>query len=170
MDDMQGFIDRIESPALRAVAEHWRHARGGRLMPRWSDLSSSVLAPHFKLLWGFQYNPGTKEFTGGLTGERIKDWVGTSFTGARLLDLQPPAIFREAQQLMIKIVTRPSALRTSGRLFTVGSHTVTGERIALPLAANGITGDGIVGASDYDSPLLSGPIEMIYENMEWYPL
>jgi hypothetical protein len=96
--------------------------------------------------------------------------VGAGFTGARLLDLQPPAIAKEAQDLMTKIVTTPLAMRSSGRLFTVGNYTVTGERIALPLAAIGATADGILGASDYDSPVLSGPIEMIYENLEWCAL
>jgi hypothetical protein len=170
MDDIQGFINNIKSPALRAVAEHWHQARGGRLMPKWTDLSSSVLASHFKLLWGFQYDPKTQQFTGGLTGEHVKQWVGAGFTGARLLDLQPPAIAKEAQGLLTKIVTTPLAMRSSGRLFTVGNYTVTGERVALPLSAMGTVGDGILGASDYDSPVLSGPIELIYENLEWCAL
>jgi hypothetical protein len=170
MDGIQSFIDRIQSPALRAVAEHWREARGARLMPNWSHLSSSVLAPHFKLLWGFRYNPRSKEFTAGLTGEHIREWVGEKFDGARLLDIHPPAIFREAHHHLTQIVTAPSACRSSGRLFTVGNHTVSGERIALPLAADGVTGDGIFGASDYQSPHVSGPIELIHENLEWYAL
>jgi len=170
MDDFHSFIGKIKSPALRAVAEHWHQARGGRLMPKWTELSSSVLAPHFKLLWGFQYDPKTQQFTGGLTGEQVKQWVGGGFSGARLQDLQPPAIVKEAQQLMSKIVTTPSVLQSSGRLFTVGNYTVTGERIAFPLSAMGTVGDGILGASDYDSPVLSGPIEMIYENLEWCAL
>jgi hypothetical protein len=170
MDGIQGFISSIKSPSLRAVAEHWHQARGGRLMPKWTELSSSVLAPHFKLLWGFQYDPKTKEFTGGLTGEHVKQWVGSGFAGARLQDLHPPAIVKEAQQLLTKIVTTPLVLRSSGRLFTVGNYTVTGERIALPLAAIGNRADGILGASDYDSPVLSGPIELIYENLEWCAL
>ena len=170
MDNIQSFINGLKSPALRAIAQHWHQARGGRQMPKWSELSSSVLVPHFKMLWGFQYDPKTQQFTGGLTGEQVKEWVGGGFSGARLLDLQPPAIANEAQQLMTKIVTTPSALRSSGRLFSVGKYTITGERIALPLSAMGTVGDGILGASDYDSPVLSGPIEMIYENLEWCAL
>ncbi|HET7085244.1 MAG TPA: PAS domain-containing protein [Rhizomicrobium sp.] len=167
---MQGLIDSIESPGLRAVAEHWREARGSKRMPRWADLSSAVLAPYFKLLWGYQYDPKTGEFTGGLTGEHIKDWLGTKFSGARLLDIHQPSAFREAQSILTQTVSSPSAYRSSGRLFTVGNHTVNGERIALPLAANGVTADGILGASDYQSPVLSGPITLIHDNLHWYPL
>jgi hypothetical protein len=170
MSGIQDFMEGIESPALRAVAEHWFEARGTMVMPRWSDISTSVLAPHFKLLWGFQYNPRTKEFIGGLTGERLKEWLGAGFSGARMLDLHSPTTFREAQQLLIRIVTTPLAVRSSGRLFTVGDRTVTGERIAFPLAADGRTGDAILGASVYDSPVLSGPVKMIYENLEWCAL
>ena len=170
MDDIQAFIDSIKSPALRAVAQHWHEARGDRLMPKWTELSSSVLAPHFKLLWGFQYNPKTRQFSGGLTGEHLREWIGEGFTAARLLDLMPPSIAKEAQDHMLRIVTTPCAVRSSGRLFTVGNYTITGERIALPLAAVGTRADGILGASDFHSPILSGPIEMIYENLEWCAL
>src|SRR4029079_9239430 len=131
MDEFHSFIGKIKSPALRAIAQHWHQARGGRLMPKWTELSSSVLAPHFQLLWGFQSDPKTQQFTGGLTGEQVKQWVGGGFSGARLQDLQPPAIVKETQQLMSKIVTTPSVLQSSGRLFTVGNYTVTGERIAF---------------------------------------
>lgn len=170
MNGMQSFIDRIESPALRAVAEHWREARGTRLMPKWSDLSSDVLGPHFKLLWGFQYDPKTKEFTGGLSGEHVREWVGAGFSGARLLDIHPPQVFRESYDLMMRVVSTPSACRSSGRLFIVGDRTITGERIALPLSALGIAGDGILGASYFECPPLSGPIQLIFENLEWYGL
>lgn len=43
-------------------------------------------------------------------------------------------------------------------------------RIALPLASDGRTGDGIVGASWFLDPYLEGPIELMAENESWCPL
>jgi hypothetical protein len=62
------------------------------------------------------------------------------------------------------------AFRSSGRLFTVDGHIVTGERIAFPLAEDGQTGDGILGASDYTPPPLLGPFKFVLENVEWYAI
>jgi hypothetical protein len=47
---------------------------------------------------------------------------------------------------------------------------VTGERIALPLAEDGKTGDAVFGASDFVSPPLLKPAELVYENVEWYKI
>ena len=64
----------------------------------------------------------------------------------------------------------PAVGRSDGRLFTVGGDTVMGERLALPVASQGIGADGVLGASDCASPVLAGTIELIHENVEWLPL
>jgi hypothetical protein len=166
----QDFINTLESAALRTVAHHWQAVRGGRLAPNWSDLSSPALSPYFKQLWGFQYDPLSGDFTGRLAGKNIVDWIGANFWGASLKEIHPPHIFQETHQLLSRVVGGPAVLRSSGRLFSVGGKTVLGERIALPLASDGKNCDAILGASDYDCPPLSGPIELIHENIEWFAL
>jgi hypothetical protein len=139
-------------------------------MPTWADLSSPVLSPHFNLLWGFKYDPLTEEFTGRLAGSRVKEWLGANFWGARLQDIHPPHVVNAAHHFLSKVVTAPAIGRCSGRLFSMGGHAVIGERIALPLAADGINGDGVLGASDYEYLPVSGAVELIHENMEWFRL
>jgi hypothetical protein len=139
-------------------------------MPTWSDLSSPALSPHFKLLWGFHYDPKSEDFTGRLAGAHIREWLGANFWGARLRDIYPPQIAKEAHQFLTNVVTMPAAGRCSGRLFTMGGRCVTGERIALPLAVDGTNGDGILGASDYEHVPVSGAVELIHENVEWFVL
>jgi hypothetical protein len=166
----QDLIDALESAALRTIAHHWHVVRGDRLMPAWTDLSSPILSPHFKLLWGFHYDRQADDFTGRLAGKNVVDWVGANFWGASLKEIHPPHIFRESHQLLSGVVGGPSAVRCSGRLFSAGGTIVMGERIALPLAADGKSCDAILGASDYDAPPLSGPIELIHENVEWFAI
>jgi hypothetical protein len=167
--NFQDFLAVI-SPPLRAIAQHWDQVRGGRPMPTWKDLSTSALSPHFKMIWGFQHHPQTGDFTGRLAGKNVKDWIGANFWGASLKDLHPPHVFGLAHQFLSNVVSIPAAGRCSGRLFTMGGEPVRGERIALPLAADGMTGDAILGASDYHGPLMSGPVELIHENMEWFAI
>jgi hypothetical protein len=164
------FIASIESPALRTIAKHWSDVRCDKSMPSWDDLCSSALAPHFKLLWGYQFDRRNSEFTGRLAGTHIRQWLGPNFCSAKLEDILPRHILREGRAFLAKVVTTPGLGLCSGRLFTIGGHTVRGERLALPLATDGISADGILGVSDYAYPSVSGPVALIHENIEWWPL
>lgn len=139
-------------------------------MPSWSDLSSSALSPHFALLWGFQYDAETDDFAGRLAGTHITEWFGANFWGARLKDIHPPPVFNDAHHFLSNVLKLPAAGRCSGRLFRVDDQVITGERIALPIAADGKNGDGILGASDYEYQPVAGVVELIHENMEWFAL
>ena len=108
--------------------------------------------------------------TGVLAGRNYGKWVDENFYGGHLKDIHSPANYEEAQRLLTKVVTTPLAIRTSGRLFAVDNHIVTGERIALPLAEDGQTGDGILGASDYTPAPPLGSLKLLYENMELYEI
>ena len=168
--DFESFVSGIESPSLRAVAQHWNQARGGKLMPAWDDLSSAALAPHFKLLWGFKFDRQKGEFTGRLAGTHIREWLGANFWGAKLEDIHPPYALEDARAFLTKVVMTPGAGLCSGRLFTIGGQTVTGERMALPLAQDGVHADGVLGTSDFEYPLASGPVAVIHENIKWCPI
>ena len=162
------FVSRIQSPALVVVAERWNKARGQKRMPSWTDLSSSTPLPDAERTWAFAYDLKTGGLTGILAGRRYGKWVNGNFYGGHLKDIHSPANYEEARRLLTKVVTTPLAGRTSGRLFTVDGFIVTGERIALPLAEDGQTGDGILGASDYTPPPLLGSYKLLYENVVWY--
>jgi hypothetical protein len=171
LENFDTLPNRITSPALRAIAELWNTARGIRRMPSWSALPSAELSPHFKLLWGFQYDAELGEFTGRLAGENIREWINTNLYGANLKQLHPRASYAEAHQLLTRVVSTPLALRTSGCLFLSGGVVTTGERITLPIAVDGINGDGVLGASHYVGPAVKRPVEMvIHENIEWFSI
>ena len=169
-DNFFALLSRIQSPALLVVAERWNRARGQKLMPSWTDLSFFSPLPDPERTWAFAYDPKTGDFTGILAGRRYGKWVGENFYGGHLKDITSPANYEESQQLLTKVITTPLAFRSSGSLFAVDSHVVTGERIALPLAEDGQTGDGILGASDYAPPALLGSLKLIHENVEWYAI
>ena len=163
-----GFRSRIASPALQAIADHWQQVRGGRPMPAWSDLSPSAISEHLKRLWAFKYDRATGDFTARLAGTRTMARFGKSFRGTPLRDLHPPRVFEQAQSHMIRIVSEPAFVRGTGKLFKIGDHTIEGERIVLPLASDGLHGDGVLGAADYKHFPGPGSIELIYDRLEWF--
>jgi hypothetical protein len=163
-------LARIQSPALLAVARLWSQARGARRMPCWSDLMSPALSPYSKIMWGYNYDSKTGDFTGSLMGRKLEKWVGEDFYHTPLNNLHPIVDIKETSLYLTKIVTASLAFRSSGRLFTVDDLAVTGERIALPLAEDGKTSDAVVGASDFAPPPLLRPGELVYENVEWYEI
>jgi hypothetical protein len=164
------FQARLASPALQAIADHWRNAGADRPMPAWSDLSPSSLAPHFKRLWAFKYDRVTGDFTARLAGNRTMVGFGKSFRGTPLKEIHPPHVYELAQAHMTKVVTEPAAYYCSGKLFRVGTQIVEGERIILPLASNGHSGDGVLGAMDFPSRTLEGSVELLLGRIEWFPL
>jgi hypothetical protein len=139
-------------------------------MPSWADISATDLLPYLNMLWVYKYDPKTKDFRVEFAGSRLRKWIEMNYRGKRFQDLASVSNFEEVRRDLIRIVTTPLALRTIGRLFTVDDYDVRGERIALPLAEDGRTGDGIFGVSDYWPPPLLGQFELFHENPEWYEI
>jgi hypothetical protein len=164
------FISKLDSPVLRSVAEHWNAVRGDRLMPSWSDLSTTSLSPHFSKLWGFQHQPEAGDFTGRLAGKNVMDWLGANFWGGSIKTLYALPVFEEAYRFLKQVVTVPAAGRSNGTLFTMGDKIVAGERIALPLSSDGVHGDAVLGASNYEATPVSGPVVLVHENVKWFTL
>jgi hypothetical protein len=103
-------------------------------------------------------------------GEQITKSFGKSFRGLPLELAHTGAIYLWVHQALTRVVAGPSAYRSSGRLYKQAGRIIEGERIALPLASDGRTADGIVGASWFMDPYLEGPIELMAENESWCPL
>ncbi|HEY4165111.1 MAG TPA: hypothetical protein VGM59_18740, partial [Dongiaceae bacterium] len=58
------FLSTIESPDIRAVAEHWQVARGGKRMPAWRDIDPVMLGPRLRNVWSWKFDRKTELFTG----------------------------------------------------------------------------------------------------------
>jgi hypothetical protein len=164
------FRNRLVSAELQAIADHWWHARMDKPIPAWSDLSPARLAPHFKLLWAYKYDRAAGDFTARLASNRAMVGFGKSFRGIPLKDIHPPHVFERAQAHMTKVVDGPTAYYCSGKLFKAGAQIIEGERIMLPLASDGHNGDGILGATDFPFQALSGPVELLVGQIEWFSI
>lgn len=165
------FEQAIEAPALRAIARHWNAVRGERRLPGWRDIRPSAIAAHLPLIWSYRYDRQADRFVGRLAGDSIEAVFSHSFRGAPMEELFPPAALAHYTARHRRVVMELCFFRGHGQVFDHLGRMGLGERIILPLADNGVEGDGILGATLYDpaapaarDALSGGEIE------EWFPL
>jgi hypothetical protein len=171
MMDFRQFQNSIASPALQAVVAHWHEARGSAAMPRWEQLRPARIAKHLSLVWAYKYEEG--QFFGRLAGGRITRAFDKNFRGLPLSQALQPHVAARSHALMSRIISEPVIYRCTGNLFRHGNRVIEGERIALPLAGEGIMGGGVLGASAYHYPDYNaddGPVELILDSAEWFSL
>jgi len=145
----QAFLDSIVSPDLRAVAEHWRTAKGSKAMPGWADIDPTAIGRALRYVWSWKYDAVSDTFTGRLAGEEIDRAFGKSLRGMAMTDFFTPEAYRKVFPRHRRVVTEPAFMHGSGMVFVHVDRGVIGERIILPLAEDGLHGDGIIGATVY---------------------
>lgn len=143
------FLAAIEAPSLREIATHWNDARGTKRMPRWEDIDPARIAPHLPIIWAWKYERETDTFIGRLAGEAIIEAHGGNLHGKRMQDFFTGDRYAEILATDRRVVTEPAFVRETGRVFSHMKRHGLGERIIMPLAADGIHGDGIFGATIY---------------------
>jgi hypothetical protein len=165
----------IQSPGVKAVFAHWLDARGDRLMPAWRDIDAAAIGKYLPMVWAWRFDFTRDTFIGRLAGEEILAVLGKEIHG-RPLDQCFPA---NAAQLVLDrykaVIAGPQIMHTTGNVhMKTGRHGV-GERIVLPLSTDGITGDGVLGATEYrlnigDAKAVGAAIDHHHENITFYPL
>jgi hypothetical protein len=151
----QAFHDSIVSDDLRRIAGAWAAARGRRLMPAWKDFDPVPIGPQLRLIWAWKYDHVTQGFTGRLAGEDISGMFGGSVHGVSMADYFPADIYRVFFPWMQRVVVEPAFARGAGMIYRRLGRNFTGERIIMPLAEDGIRGDGLIGATFYN-PITAG--------------
>jgi hypothetical protein len=143
------FLAAIRSEELRAVAAHWAAARGSKPMPAWRDIDPLQLGRNIRYVWSWKYDRAADGFTGRLAGEEIDLAFGKSMRGAAMRDFYSPQVYDLVFPRHRRVVTERGFMYGQGMLFAHMGRTVVGERIVMPLAEDGVTSDGIFGATLY---------------------
>jgi hypothetical protein len=149
------FLDSIVSGDLRRIADNWLAARGTRFMPAWRDFDPVPIGPQLRYIWAWKYDRAAQIFTGRLAGEDITGMFGGSVHGVPMTDYFPPDIYRVFFPWMQRVVVEPVFARGAGLIYRRLGRNFTGERIILPLADDGMNGDGLIGATFYN-PVTAG--------------
>jgi hypothetical protein len=118
-------------------------------MPAWRDIDPAAIKEHLPLVWSWRWEPALATFVGRLAGEEIIAYFGLNPRGKRVEDCFPQG----ARELVIerykRVVGEPALMHSRGKVYLLAGGDGWGERIAMPLAADGLNGDGIFGATVY---------------------
>jgi hypothetical protein len=145
------FETAISSAALKEVARHWHSlVRDGRL-PSWSDIRPSAIKAHLPVVWCYDYDPGLDDFVGRLAGHEIAGVSSKSFKGTRLSELRPNDKYPRSLIRAKRVVQEPALYRGYGIVYRTAERRGFGERIVMPLAANGSQPAAIFGATEFKS-------------------
>lgn len=169
---VDAFFKAVESETLRVLVRHWMEVRAARLMPGWSDLRPGSLRTVLPLLWSWKYDRESRLFGGRLAGDRIENVFGISFRGAPMTKF-----FSEQEYALIyprfrRVVATPQLFRGHGLVYRTFDRFDLGERVILPVGDDGFSGDGIVGATDFNQNQGIPPDDVVRagEIEEWFPL
>ena len=131
------------------------------------DLRPSQIGAQLPNIWAYRYDRATDAFIGRLAGDRIVRIFEKSFRGTPMVDLYPPSDYARLFARTKRVICEPAFFRSEGLVFNHLDRFGVGERIMMPLADDGITGDGILGATVYE-PVRDGSGGR--ENESWFAL
>lgn len=147
----QTFAQAISSPALKQVANHWNEVRGSKLLPAWNAIHPAAIAHQLPLVWSYNYDRASETFTGRLSGDQIDRIFRRNLKGVPMAELYPAGDYRRLFERLKRAVCEPAFFRGEGMVFTHLDRYGHGERIVLPMTTDGATGDGIFGATEYQT-------------------
>jgi hypothetical protein len=95
--------------------------------------------------------------------------------GRRFSNCFPPASAATVEARHRIIIGGPNIMYSIGRVYVLTGKYGLGERIALPLANDGVTGDGVLGVTDYhlniaEARHVGAAIDHDDETISYYPL
>jgi hypothetical protein len=163
------FERAIASPALKQIADHWNAARAGRWMPGWSDIKPASIAAHLPIVRAYKYDVDGDTFTGRLSGEKIARIFGKNLGGLPMREIYAPHDYPRLFGRAKRVVREPAFYRGHGMVFWHIDRHGIGERSMLPLAADWIVGDGLLGATEYENRFMDSALEQP-ETDEWFGL
>jgi hypothetical protein len=137
-------------------------------MPSFEQLDLPSLPGPMRRMWVYRYDAG--RFTGRLADDKISKALGKNFHNLPLEEAHTAATYLWVHRVLTRVVTEPAIYRSGGSLYRQAGQLIAGERVGLPLADDGITGDGVLGISDWRDPHLEGPFELLNENESWLSL
>lgn len=168
------FLNAIASPALKEIAQHWRDICRTDRLPCWKDIRPSAIKKHLPIVWCYDYDAQQDDFVGRLAGAEITGISTKPFKGTRLSELRPKDVYPRSLMRAKRVVLEPAFYRGQGLVYRTAEQQGLGERIVMPLRADGNNPAGIFGASEYRSRAewfrLSTDVEAEQENEAWFSL
>jgi len=138
-------------------------------MPGWTGLRLSRIEKLMPIIWAYRYDRASDRFIGIQAGVNIEQIFGKTFTGTAMEELYPPRDYPRLFERAKRVTCGPAFYRGVGMVFNHLDHSGNGERIMMPLASDGVHGDGVLGATVYQF-FLGERIDKVAEHDGWFEL
>ena len=124
--------------------------RGSNLLPAWNAIHPGAIAHQLPLVWSYNYDRASDTFTGRLSGDQIDRIFGRNLKGVPMLNFILSMISATFSTVRSVWSAESAFYRGEGMVFRHFDRYGHGERIIMPMAADGATGDGIFGPTEYE--------------------
>lgn len=116
-------------------------------MPSRRDIDPLRLGPVLPIIWISDYEAAAGTFRYRLAGEKVAELWGAPVAGRLLSEFSPPERFAATNDTHLKALREAAALIAHGAVFRCSGRIGLGERLILPLSSDGMTADGLIGAT-----------------------
>lgn len=140
-------FDHVAQPLLRELVGYWLAAARDRDMPARGDIDPAEiprLLPYVSLC---EYLPDSGRFRYRLIGDHVRTVYDSNVSGRYLDEMVSTEAPRLALYHFRKLVELPCAVHIRGRLYAEATTAAQGERVLLPLSADGANVDMVLGAT-----------------------
>jgi hypothetical protein len=147
-----------EEPKLRALLAYWQDKRAGRPMPARADIDPveiPALLPHLMLI---ETAERLDDFRYRLCGTEVCCGFRRDQTGCRFSDAPRIANYEKVYEGYWRTYAEKQPQYFRGRVFTVARSHVCYSRLMLPLSADGIHVNMLLGGVVFSSARGLGPI------------
>ncbi len=162
---MIGTFEHVEDARLRMLVEHWLDAAGDDAMPARTAIDPAKLKPVLPIVWLCDYLPEAATLRYRLAGDEINSLYRRNLRGVEMHTIFPEGRKAAPFNRVLAVARDGVVLHARGNVYTSREISGRGERIVLPLAADGRTPDSLIGATALHWPREAHPPEVSRQEM-----
>lgn len=135
----------VRDSRLRRLLAYWLAQRQGKLLPGRADIEPGDFVYALPYVWLCDFERATGRFRYRLAGDHVQAAHRRSLAGLYLEEFTSADAIDRVRRYYLAAVERPCVVHIGGRIYAEARVPARGERLLMPLAADGRTADMILG-------------------------
>jgi hypothetical protein len=153
---------KFQDPGLRFLLQYWLSLQVEGRVPERRDFDPACIPTLLSRFWIIQKEADTGRYRFLLAGEQIR-----ALFGRRVSDIYVDDLFQDHETTMnlalTEVISTPAVHYASGPLYRAGMYPLHTERLALPMAEDGVV-NTVYGATLYRKPTAAPSTSAEYIN------
>lgn len=172
MTDRAAVVDTLRDERLRRLVSYWFDIRGDDAVPRRQRVDPVEIPYALSLVWLCDHLPAEQRFRYRLIGQQVRDIYAGPVVGRSLDVITDGSVLPRVSDYFQRCVQLPAVVTVTGKIYSELARPARGERVLLPLAGDGRTVDGILGATaaHWDNVQPDGSLAVPDQVRTFFPL